>query len=106
MHRRFGTLFHLPRRCKQEMKGIRSLIPVIRLAYTAYEDESVPKRRHIKFRCRGIIQKKEYDSTCVFLGVVMNGAVWTHNVAVCNCPVCLNHINLGQWFVVDVVTIC
>jgi len=25
--------------------------------------QSVPKRRHIKFRCRGIIQKKEYNKT-------------------------------------------
>jgi hypothetical protein len=36
------------------------VIPVI-LAYTANEDgtSSVPKRRHIKFRRRGIAQKKE-----------------------------------------------
>ena len=29
----------------------------------AYEDgtESVPKRRHIKFRCQGITQKKAYN---------------------------------------------
>jgi hypothetical protein len=25
-------------------------------------EQSVPKRRHIKFRCRGIIQKKEYNN--------------------------------------------
>jgi hypothetical protein len=41
-----------------------------------------------KIRGRGIIQKKEYDSTCVFSDVVMNGAVWTHNVAVCK----LSHV--------------
>jgi len=28
----------------------------------AYEEGSVPKRRHIKFRRRGIIQKKKYRS--------------------------------------------
>jgi hypothetical protein len=29
----------------------------------AYEDgtDSVPKHQHIKFRCRGITQKKEYN---------------------------------------------
>jgi len=33
------------------------------LYLSAYEDgtDSVPKRRHIKFRCRGITQKKAYN---------------------------------------------
>ena len=30
-----------------------------------YEDGSVSKRRHIKFRCRGTTQKKAYYITCV-----------------------------------------
>jgi hypothetical protein len=46
-------------------------------------EQSVPKRRHIKFRCRGITQKKEYDNACMFLDVLMNGAGWTYNIAVC-----------------------
>jgi len=47
--RRFGTLcqFHLYSRCKY---------------YTGYEDgtHSVPKRRNVKFRRRGITQQKEH----------------------------------------------
>jgi len=31
------------------------------LAYTIYKDRTVPKRLRIKFRCRGITQKKEYN---------------------------------------------
>jgi hypothetical protein len=31
------------------------------LVHTAYKDESVPKRRRIKFRRRGISEKTEYD---------------------------------------------
>jgi len=49
--RRFGTLFHLHRQV-----GMKYL--------PAYEDgtkQSVPKRRHIKFRLRGITQKKAYN---------------------------------------------
>ena len=39
------TSFHLPILCK--------LTPPMKMA------ESVPKRQHITFRCRGITQKKE-----------------------------------------------
>jgi hypothetical protein len=34
-------------------------------AYTTYEHESVPKRRFIKFRRRGIAQTKEYNKIIV-----------------------------------------
>jgi len=46
---RFRTLclFHLRRWCK--------------LTPSTKTEQSVPKRRHIKFRCRGIAQKKEYN---------------------------------------------
>jgi hypothetical protein len=39
-----------------------NLIPIILPTRTTYEDgtDSVPKRRHIKFTCQGITQKKEY----------------------------------------------
>ena len=39
-----------------------NLIPIILRSYKAYEAgiDSVPKRRHIKFRSRGITHKKEY----------------------------------------------
>jgi len=39
------------------------LVPVILPIFTVYEDgnDSVPKRRHIKFRRWGITQKKEYN---------------------------------------------
>jgi hypothetical protein len=39
------------------------IIIIIIINLLAYEDESVPKRRHIKFRCRGITQKKAYNRT-------------------------------------------
>jgi len=54
MCRRFGTLFHLHRSCEQE-ENI--------LVHTTYEvgTDSVPKRRHIQFRRRGITQKKQYN---------------------------------------------
>jgi hypothetical protein len=44
-------------------KYLNNLIQVILSAYTAYEDgrDSVPKRRHIKFRGREITQKKEHN---------------------------------------------
>jgi hypothetical protein len=29
-------------------------------------EQSVPKRRHVKFRLRGITQKKTYDSLILF----------------------------------------
>ena len=40
-----------------------NLVTVILLVYTTYEDgiDSVLQRRHIKFRHRGINQKKEYN---------------------------------------------
>jgi len=38
-----------------------NLTPVIPPAYTACEGGSVPKRRHTKFRRRGIAQKKEHN---------------------------------------------
>jgi hypothetical protein len=43
-------------------------------AYIAYEDgtESVPKRRHMKFRCRGIIHKKEHNQCKVVCRHTMN----------------------------------
>jgi hypothetical protein len=46
-----------------------NLIPVILPAYTTYEDgkDSVPKRQHIKFRCWGIAQKKEYNIFFILL---------------------------------------
>jgi hypothetical protein len=52
--RRFGTLFHLHRQVG--VKNDSSLVP-------AYEDgtDSVPKRRHIKFRRRGPTQKKAHN---------------------------------------------
>jgi hypothetical protein len=42
MCRRFGTLFNLHRRCKEEFFLLTQL------------EQSVPKRRHLKFGCRGI----------------------------------------------------
>ena len=51
-----------------------NLIPIIVRSYKAYKDgtDSVPNRRHIKFRSRGITHKKEYKK----------GQDWqrTHNV--------------------------
>jgi len=49
MCRRFETLFqfHLHRWC--------NLTPLMKMK------QSVPKRRHMKFRCRGITQKKQYN---------------------------------------------
>jgi len=46
--RRFGTLclFHLHRQW-------------------TWNRQSVPKRQHIKFRCRGITQKKTYNMLCI-----------------------------------------
>ena len=51
-------------------------------------EQSVPKRRHIKFRCRGIAQKKEYNiqntaevwnqDTCFFLIQFQNFSCITH----------------------------
>jgi len=43
--------------------SINNLTPVILPAYATYEDgtNSVLKRWHIKFRCWGITQKKEYN---------------------------------------------
>ena len=39
-------------------------------AYAAYEDGTVlPKRRHIKFRRRGITQKKEYNEFYIWVSV-------------------------------------
>jgi len=40
-----------------------NLIPVILLVHTTYEDgtDGVPKGWGIKFRCRGITQKKKYN---------------------------------------------
>jgi len=51
--RRFGTLFHLHRQVGMKYT---SYLP-------AYEDgtDSVPKRRNIKFRRRGITLKKAYN---------------------------------------------
>jgi hypothetical protein len=45
----------------------------------AYEDatDSVPKRRHIKFRCRGITQKKAYN-TFVHVGDSVQVYVTVH----------------------------
>jgi len=50
--RRFGTLclFHLHRRT-----GVKDTYPPMKMG------QSVPKRRHIKFRRRGITQKKAYN---------------------------------------------
>jgi len=53
MCRRFGTQFHLFRWCNL-------LIPPMKM------EQSVPKRRHIKFRRRGITQKKNYNRTTIF----------------------------------------
>ena len=49
--RRLGTLFHLHRRIGVEFYTY----PSIKM------EQSVPKRRHIKFRRRGITQKKAYS---------------------------------------------
>ena len=59
--RRFGTfcLFHLHRRIGVEWLCLRSLSTPIRL--WSWNRKSVPKRRHIKFRRRGITQKKAYN---------------------------------------------
>ena len=53
MRRHFGTLcqFHRHRWCEQEEFYLRHL--------WRWNWHSVPKRRHIKFRCRGITKKKE-----------------------------------------------
>ena len=60
MSQRFGT------HCSIFIAGVN--LPV----YTAYEDgkKSIPKRRHIKFRRRGITQKKEYNSVDVLLSLL------------------------------------
>jgi len=44
-----NTLFHLLRWCKLFTPNMKM-------------EKSAPKRRHIKFRCRGIIQKKDYNN--------------------------------------------
>jgi len=53
--RRFGTLclFHLHRQV-----GARTYLPM-------KMEQIVPKRRHIKFSCRGITQKKAFNSRSV-----------------------------------------
>jgi len=53
MCRRFGTLcqFHIRRWCKQDSSWSHHL--------WRWNGQCVPKRRHIKFRRRGITQKKE-----------------------------------------------
>jgi hypothetical protein len=50
--RRFGTLFYLDRQLS--MKKLYAYLPM-------KMEQSVPKRRHIKFRRRGITQKKAYN---------------------------------------------
>jgi len=59
--RRFGTLclFHLHRRI-----GVKWHSTPIRL--WRWNRQSVPKRRHIKFRRRGITQKKAYNEIQLF----------------------------------------
>ena len=54
--RRFGTLclFHLHRRT-----GVKDTYPPMKMG------QSVPKRRHIKFRRRGITHKKAYNDNLV-----------------------------------------
>ena len=49
IYRRFGTLFHLHRQVDTPTCLWR------------WNRQSVPKRRHIKFRRRGITQKKSYN---------------------------------------------
>ena len=51
--RHFGTLFHLHR------QGVWRFFTPTRLL--RWNRHSVPKRRHIKFRRRGITEKKAYD---------------------------------------------
>jgi hypothetical protein len=58
LHRQVGVLYtYLPMKMEQSVPKRR----IIHLL--AYEDgtDSVPKRRHIKFRRRGITQKKTYN---------------------------------------------
>jgi hypothetical protein len=77
--RRFGTLFHLHRQIGvefytylpikmeqtdcSETSAYKTQTPGEFLHLPAYENwtQSVPKRRHIKFRHRGITQKKTYN---------------------------------------------
>jgi len=59
--RRFETLFHLHRQVG------------------AYEDGSVPKRRNIKFRRRGITKKKAYNSTNIPPIMIINRIYETQN---------------------------
>jgi len=67
--------FHVSE-CKQHRSGtcfngpLPNKLPQFRpsLVHTTYEDakDSVPKRRHIKFRRQGITQKKEYNMVLQF----------------------------------------
>ena len=71
MCRRFGTIcvFHRHRWCEQEEPCSHHL--------WRWQWQSFPKRRHIKFRCRGITQKKECN--------IQNTAkVWNPVLPVCS----------------------
>jgi hypothetical protein len=58
-----------------------NIINLIIIYLSAYEDEtdSVPKRRHIKFRRRGITQKETYNKLCkvascwIYIGILQSG---------------------------------
>ena len=66
----------------------KNLIPVVILVHTTYEDgsDSVPKCRHIKFRCRGIPQKKEYN---IIIIIIINALVIQHIYIYKHCRLCL-----------------
>ena len=69
--RRFGTLclFHLQRR--------------IGISLWRWNRKSVPKRRHTKFRCRRITQKKAYNIVVIFSLIIVstpNGKFWIVSV--------------------------
>jgi len=61
--RHFGTLslFHLHRSCEQEYTLAISSQLFFSFIRPMLMEQSVPKRRSIKFRSRGITQKKEYN---------------------------------------------
>jgi hypothetical protein len=84
MYRYFGTisLFHLHRWCQQEEQS--SCWHHLR----KWNRQSVPKRRYMKFRRRGVIRKREY--------IIQNTAkVWNQEGCTSICSYVASDVNLN-----------
>jgi hypothetical protein len=101
--RRFGTLFYLHGRV-----GMKNDLVIVRTYQPMKMEQSVPKRRHIKFRRRQITQKKAYN--------IQNTAnVWNEfykvlisfvRVLLCLCPMMVSGINGNMYHFLENKRFC